>query len=139
MVKPEVLIVEEANQKMRRNEEQRVHLEKVAAKEPSVRNEVAELRALLLEQERQRAMAQPPSSADMISQVIQGMWAQGLVVAPPGAFPHLPGGGCMLRYLIWTVTTLVSADQHWVEPFYAIVFLAQSIPHQSMPQQSMPQ
>ena len=91
-VKPEVLTVEEANEKMRRDEEQRVRLQKAAAEEPSVRNEVAELRALLLEQERQRAMAQPPSSADLISQVIQGMWAQGLVVAPSSSFPHLPPG-----------------------------------------------
>jgi hypothetical protein len=37
-------------------------------------------------------MAQPPSSADLISQVIQGMWAQGLVVAPSSSFPHLPPG-----------------------------------------------
>ena len=88
-VKPEVLTVEEANAKMLRDEEQRVRLEKAAAEEPSVRNEVAELRALLLEQERQRAMAQPPSSADLITQVIQGMLAQGLVMAPPSSFPAL--------------------------------------------------
>ena len=106
-VKPEVLTVEEANEKMRRDEEQRVRLQKAAAEEPSMRNEVAELRALLLEQERQRAMAQPPSSADLISQVIQGMWAQGLVVAPSSAFPHLPPG-----------------------------FPAQSIPQQHVPQAS---
>ena len=91
-VKPEVLTVEEANAKMLRDEEQRVRLQKAAAEEPSVRNEVAELRALLLEQERQRAMAQPPSSADLITQVIQGMLAQGLVMAPPSSFPHLPAG-----------------------------------------------
>ena len=91
-VKPEVLTVEEANEKRLRDEEQRVRLQKAAAEEPSVRNEVAELRALLLEQERLRALAQPPSSADLITQVIQGMWAQGLVVAPPGSFPHLPPG-----------------------------------------------
>jgi len=91
-VKPEVLTVEEANEKMRRDEEQRLRLQKAAAEEPSVRNEVAELRALLLEQDRQRAMAQPPSSAELISQVIAGMMAQGLVMAPPGAFPHLPPG-----------------------------------------------
>ena len=30
-------------------------------------------------------------------------------------------GGCTLRWLIWTVTASVFADQHWVEPFYAIV------------------
>ena len=91
-VKPEVLTVEEANEKMRRDEEQRLRLQKAAAEESSVRNEVAELRALLLEQDRQRAMAQPPSSAELISQVIAGMMAQGLVMAPPGAFPHLPPG-----------------------------------------------
>ena len=56
-VKPEVLTVEEANKKMRRDKEQRVRLQKVVAEEPSVRNEVVELRALLLQQERQRAMA----------------------------------------------------------------------------------
>ena len=48
-VKPEVLTVEEANTKMLRDKEQRVQLQKAAAKEPSVHNEVAELRALLLE------------------------------------------------------------------------------------------
>ena len=89
-VKPEVLTVEEANAKMLKEEEQRVRLQKAAAEEPSVRNEVAELRALLLEQERQRTMAQPPSQADLIAQVIQGMLAQGLVMAPPSSFPHLP-------------------------------------------------
>ena len=47
-VKPEVLTVEEANEKRIREEEQRIRLQKVAAEEPSVRNEVAELRALLL-------------------------------------------------------------------------------------------
>ena len=86
-VKPEVLTVEEANEKMRKDEEQRVRLHKAAAEEPSVRNEIAELRALLLEQERQRVMAQPPSNAELISQVIQGMWAQGLVVAPSDPAP----------------------------------------------------
>ena len=91
-VKPEVLTVQEANEKRLREEEQRIRLQKAAAEEPSVRNEVAELRALLLDQERQRAMAQPPSSADLIAQVIQGMWAQGLVVAPSSSFPHLPPG-----------------------------------------------
>ena len=40
-VKPEVFTVKEANEKMRRDEEQRVRLEKVATEEPSVRNEVA--------------------------------------------------------------------------------------------------
>ena len=91
-VKPEVLTVEEANAKMLRDEEQRVRLQRAAAEEPSVRNEVAELRALLLEQERQRAMAQTPSQAELITQVIQGMLAQGLVMAPPSSFPHLPAG-----------------------------------------------
>lgn len=90
MVKPEVLTVEEANEKRLREEEQRLRLEKATAEEPSVRNEVAELRALLMEQDRLRAMAQPASSADLITQVIQGMMAQGLMVAPPGSFPHLP-------------------------------------------------
>jgi hypothetical protein len=89
-VKPEVLTVQEANEKMLREEEQRIRLQRAAAEEPSVRNEVAELRAMLLEQQRQRAMAQPPPSIDMITQVIQGMWAQGMMVAPPGSFPHLP-------------------------------------------------
>ena len=55
------------------DEEQRVQLEKVAIEEPSVRNKVAELRALMLEQERQKAMAQSSSSTDLITQVIQGM------------------------------------------------------------------
>ena len=89
-VKPEVLTVKEANEKMWRDKEQRVHLQKAAVNEPSVQNEVAELSSLMLEQERQKAMAQPPSSADLISQVIQGMWAQGLVVAPSSSFPYLP-------------------------------------------------
>jgi hypothetical protein len=89
-VKPEVLTVEEANAQRLREDEQRVRLERAAAEEPSVRNEVAELRALLLEQGRQRAMVQPPSSAELITQVIQGMLAQGLVMAPPSSFPHLP-------------------------------------------------
>ena len=89
-VKPEVLTVEEANEKRLREEEHRIRLQKAAAEEPSVRNEVAELRALLLNQERQRAMAQPLPSADLITQVIQGMFAQGLVVAPSSSFPHLP-------------------------------------------------
>lgn len=91
-VKPEVLTVEEANAQRLREEEQRVRLARAAAEEPSMRNEVAELRALLLEQQRQRTMVQPPSSADLIAQVIAGMMAQGLVMAPPGAFPHLPPG-----------------------------------------------
>ena len=90
MVKPEVLTVEEANEKRLREEEQRLRLEKATAEEPSVRNEVAELRALLMEQDRLRAMAQLASSADLITQVIQGMMAQGLMVAPPGSFPRLP-------------------------------------------------
>lgn len=71
-VKPKVLTVQEANEKMMRVEEQRVRLQKVASEEPSMRNEVAEL----------RVMAQPLSNADLISQVIQGIWAQGLVVPP---------------------------------------------------------
>jgi hypothetical protein len=91
-VKPEVLTVEEANARRLREEEQRVRLERAATEEPSVRNEVVELRALLLEQGRQRAMVQPPSSAELITQVIQGMLAQGLVMAPPSSFPHLPAG-----------------------------------------------
>lgn len=49
--KPEVSTVQEANKKMLRDEEQHVGLQKVVAEEPSVRNEVAELRALLLEHE----------------------------------------------------------------------------------------
>jgi hypothetical protein len=89
-VKPEVLTVQKANEKMLREEEQRIRLQRAAAKEPSVRNEVEELRAMLLEQQRQRAMAQPPPNIDMITQVIQGMWTQGMMVAPPGLFPHLP-------------------------------------------------
>ena len=91
-VKPEVLTVEEANERIRREEEQRVRLERAAAEEPAMRNEVAELNALLLAQERQRTLVQPPPSADLISQVIQGMFAQGLMMAPPGAFPQLPLG-----------------------------------------------
>ena len=71
-VKPEVLTVEEANEKMRQEEEQRVRLAKAAAEAPSMRDEVAELRALLLEQSRQRAVPQTPSSAELISQVILG-------------------------------------------------------------------
>ena len=89
-LKPEVLTVEEANARMLRDEEQRSRLQKVVVEEPSVRNKVAELRALLLEQERQRAMMQPPSSADLITQVIQGMMAHGLVMAPPASFPQQP-------------------------------------------------
>lgn len=89
-VKPEVLTVEEANEKMRQEEEQRVRLAKAAAEAPSMRDEVAELRALLLEQSRQRAVPQTPSSAELISQVIQGMMAQGLVMATPTAFPQMP-------------------------------------------------
>jgi hypothetical protein len=61
-VKPEVLTMQEANEKRLREEEQRIRLQKAAAEEPSVRNEVAELRALLLDQERQRAMVQPPQA-----------------------------------------------------------------------------
>ena len=56
-VKPEFLTVEEANKKMRRDKEQHVRLQKATAEKPSVRNEVAELRVLLLEQEWQRALA----------------------------------------------------------------------------------
>ena len=37
-------------------------------------NQVARLKALLLNHEWERAMAQPPSSADLIMQVIQDMW-----------------------------------------------------------------
>ena len=54
-----------------------------------MQNEVAELRASLLEQDRQQMMAQAPSSEDLISQVIQRILAQGLVMAPSAAFPHL--------------------------------------------------
>lgn len=50
-IKPEVLMVEEANEKMRKDKEQRVRLERVTAEHPFVRNEVVELRVLLLEQE----------------------------------------------------------------------------------------
>lgn len=91
-VKPRVLIVQKANEKMLRDEEQHVCLQKPAVEEPSVRNEVVELRALMLEQERLRVMAQPPFNVDLITQVIQGMWPQGLVVAPPRSFPHLLHG-----------------------------------------------
>ena len=91
-VKPKVFTVEEANKKMLRDEEQLIHLQKVATEEPSVWNKVVELKALLLGQERQRVMAQPSSSADLILQVIQGMWVQGLVVAFSSLFPHLPPG-----------------------------------------------
>ena len=79
-VKPEALTVAEANERMRR------------ADEPSVRDEVAELRALVLEQQRQRAMIQPPNPMDLVAQVIEGFMARGLVVGAPGAFPHLPAG-----------------------------------------------
>jgi len=75
-VKPETLTVEEANERSRREEEQRLRLQKVAAEEPSMRNEVAELRALLMEQARQTAK-------------IHTMMAQGLVMPTPTAFPQL--------------------------------------------------
>ena len=89
-VKPEVLIVEEANENGLREEEQRLRLKKATTEEPSIWNEVVALRALLMKQDRLRALAEPSSSIDLITQVIQGMMAQGLMVAPPGSFPHLP-------------------------------------------------
>ena len=63
-VKHKFLTVEEANEKMRREEEQRVCLAKAAAKKPSVRNKVAELRALMLEQTRQKAVPQHLSNGN---------------------------------------------------------------------------
>ena len=41
-VKPEVLNVQEANEKVQRDKEQRICLQKAAAEEPSLQNEVAE-------------------------------------------------------------------------------------------------
>ena len=126
-VKPNVLIVEEANEKMRKDEEQRVRLQRAAAEEPSMRNEVAELRALLLEQERQRAMAQPPSSADLISQVIQGMWAQGLVVAPSNSFPHLPPGFLAQSIRHHPVPQASFNFQHMMRPHHVPYVLVQQV------------
>ena len=92
-VKPEVLTVEEANERRLREEEQRLRREKVAAEESSMKEEVAQLRALLLSQEQQRARAPPVlDQAALVTSVLQGMWAQGLVMAPPSSFPHIPPG-----------------------------------------------
>ena len=84
--------MEEANEHRLKEEEQRVHLLKAKVKEPLMWNEVAELRVLLLNQEQQWAMAQPPLSTDIITQLIQYMWAQGLVVASSNTLSHLPVG-----------------------------------------------
>jgi hypothetical protein len=54
-VKPEVLTVEEANERRIREEEHRVRMERAAAEEHSVKEEVAQLKALLLSRERERA------------------------------------------------------------------------------------
>ena len=48
-MRAKVLTVQDANEKILRDEEQRIHLQKATAKEPSVRNEVTELRAFMLE------------------------------------------------------------------------------------------
>ena len=77
-VRPEALTLAEANERMRRVDE------------PSVRDEVVELRSLVLEQQRQRAMVQPPNPMGLVTQVIKGFMARGLVVGAPRAFPHLP-------------------------------------------------
>ena len=89
-VKPETMTVDEANERSRREEEQRLRLERAAAEVPSVRDEVAELRAMLLEQNRQRAMPPPPSPMDLVAEVIKGMMAQGFAIPTPAAFPHQP-------------------------------------------------
>ena len=72
-VKLEVLPMEEANAKMLGDEEQRVRLQQAAGKEPSVPNKIVELKELILEQTCQKMMAQPPSNAKLITQVLQGM------------------------------------------------------------------
>lgn len=87
-VKPEVRTIKEVNEKRLRDEEHGARLQRATTEEPSVCDKVAELRALLMNHERQHAMAQPPSNAKLIMQVIHGMWAQGLVVALPSLFPH---------------------------------------------------
>ena len=77
-VKPEALTVAEANERLRREEEERVRQARAAGEGPSVRDEVAELRALILEQQRQRV--QTPPTADIVAQVIAGLTAQGFLV-----------------------------------------------------------
>lgn len=54
--------MEETSGHMPKEEEQHAYLQRAAVKEPSVWNEVLELRALFLNQEQELAMAQPPSS-----------------------------------------------------------------------------
>lgn len=85
--KPETLTVDERNARAAREEEHRLRMERDAGAGPSVRDEVAELKALLLQQ---RAMPPPPPTPEMIASIISNMWAQGTLMAPPSAFPHLP-------------------------------------------------
>ena len=99
-VKPEALTVAEANERLRREEEERVRQARAAGEGPSVRDEVAELRALILEQQRQRV--QTPPTADIVAQVIAGLTAQGFLVPasipqpqplqlmPPPSYPFQP-------------------------------------------------
>ena len=90
-VKPEVLTVEEANERRAREEEHRLRMERAAASEHSVKEEVAQLKALLLSRDRERAQPQIDQAA-LITSVIQGMLSQGLMLAPSTSYPHLPPG-----------------------------------------------
>ena len=90
-VKPETLTVEEANERRQREEEHRRRMERASAEETSVKEEVAQLKALLLSRERERAQPQIDQAA-LITSVIQGMLSQGLMLAPSTSFPHLPPG-----------------------------------------------
>ena len=90
-VKPEILTVEEANERRIREEEHRRRMERASAEESSVKEEVAQLKALLLSRERERAQPQIDQAA-LITSVIQGMLSQGLMLAPSTSFPHLPPG-----------------------------------------------
>ena len=89
-VKPEALTVAEANERMKREEERRVRQARAADEEPSVRNEVAELRAMLLEQQRQRAAVPPPPTADLVASIISGLVAQGFLVPGQNLQPQPP-------------------------------------------------
>ena len=108
--KPNALAMEEANkgnEMMRLEEEHCVQLARVAAEEPSVRDKVTQLKAMLLEQSRQRAMPPPPSPADFIAQVIENMMAQGFVVPTLAAYRNRHHHNTT-RHQVWDQARLLS-------------------------------
>lgn len=71
-VKPKVLIVEEVNEHKAMKEEYRVRMDKGSTEESSVKEEVDQLKVLLLSRNHERAFSQVDQVA-VISWVIQGI------------------------------------------------------------------